>query len=45
MSQKNGSRAKKLVQRSNEASLLLETWAYSSDYLDKIIKSLTDIVV
>lgn len=35
----------KLVQRSNEASLLLEAWAYSSDYLDKIIKSLTDILV
>lgn len=35
----------KLVQRSNEASLLLEAWAYSSDYLDKIINSLTDILV
>lgn len=35
----------KLVQKSNEASLLLEAWAYSSDYLDKIIKSLTDILV
>lgn len=35
----------KLVQRSNEASLLLEAWAYSSDYLDKIIKSLENILV
>lgn len=35
----------KLVQRSNESSLLLEAWAYSSDYLDKIIKSLENILV
>jgi PAS domain S-box-containing protein len=35
----------KLVQRANEVSLLLEAWAYSSDYLDKIITSMADAVL
>ena len=35
----------KLVQKSNETSLLLEAWAYSSTYLDKIIKSISEFLL
>jgi PAS domain S-box-containing protein len=35
----------KLVQNSNEISLLLEAWSCSSNYLDNIIKSLRDILL
>ncbi len=35
----------KLLQNSNEISLLLEAWSYSSNYLDNIIKSLRDVLL
>lgn len=35
----------KLVQRANEVSLLLEAWSYSSDYLNKIITAMADILL
>ncbi len=35
----------KLVQRANEVSLLLEAWSYSSNYLNKIITSMADILL
>lgn len=35
----------KLVQKVNEASLLLEAWDYSSNYLDKIITSMADALL
>ncbi|HEY9632458.1 MAG TPA: PAS domain S-box protein [Coleofasciculaceae cyanobacterium] len=35
----------KLVQRANEVSLILEAWAYSSDYLNKIIMSMADVLL
>jgi PAS domain S-box-containing protein len=34
-----------LVQRSNEASLLLDAWAASNDYLDKIITSMAEALL
>lgn len=34
-----------LVQRSNEASLLLDAWAASNDYLDKIISSMAEALL
>lgn len=35
----------KLVQKSNETSLLLEAWSYSNKYLDKIINSMAEILL
>lgn len=35
----------KLVQKSNETSLLLEAWSNSSKYLDQIINSMTEILL
>lgn len=35
----------KLVQRANEISLLLEAWSYSSEYLNKIITSMADVLL
>jgi PAS domain S-box-containing protein len=35
----------KLVQRSNEVSLLLEAWGSSNEYLNRIIQSLADILL
>lgn len=35
----------KLVQRANEVSLLLEAWSYSSEYLNKVITSMADVLL
>lgn len=33
------------MQRNNELSLLLEAWSYSNDYLNKIIASITNVIL
>lgn len=35
----------KLVQKSNETSLLLEAWSYSNKYLDRIINSMVEVLL